>query len=177
LLIQYRHLCAFDLTSYGAALQMINQFVDDEGVKVFEVSPCGAAATLILLSKEVSVLQLLKAEAQKLFTDSISASVLIENLHADLLPVYLSQNKPILKKSLLVFENSFLSPLLQFADEILKKNISVVDFRLIRTFPVNAILTLTADSANALQTQMAPSFKTTVIENIQPALRSFYEIR
>lgn len=173
---QYNHLLAFDLSSYGAAFAIINQFVDDETVKVFEVSPCGVSANLILLAKESISLQIIKSEAIAIFQSQILSAALIENIHHDLLPVYLSQNKSTLKKSLIIFEGSSVAQGLALAQKALTEKMSLIDFRVIRTFPKNVVISVTADSSTPALSTEEFDFKKTHIENIQPSLKSFYEI-
>jgi len=173
---QYNHLLAFDLSSYGAAFAIINQFVDDEAVKVFEVSPCGPSAILILLSKDAISLQIVKSEVDVIYKSQILSSVLIENIHPELLPAYLSQNKTKLNNSLIILEGSFVAASLSLAQKALEEKNALVDFRVVRTFPKNVILTITAASVDQLVNSDAFDFKKTYIENIEPSLKSFYEI-
>ncbi|MBY0553342.1 hypothetical protein K2P97_02355 [bacterium] len=170
---QFKHLLAFDLASYGAALGIINQYVDDSLVKVFEISPCGSSATLILLSSDVVSLQIIKSQSESIFKSQILAISLVENVHEDLLLAYLSQNKTVLKNHLVVLEGSYVSSALEVANSLLKANETLVDFRIIRTFPKNVVLTFTN---NKIQSFEYKDFKKTIIENIQPVLKSYYEI-
>ena len=68
---KFNHLLAFDLSSYGAALSIINQFVDDQSTKVFEVSPSGQSAILILVSQDLIGLQVIKNEAISFYRSEI----------------------------------------------------------------------------------------------------------
>ncbi len=173
---QYNHLLVFDLSSYGAAFAMINQFVDDEAVKVFEVSPCGQAAILILLAKEIISLQIIKAEAAAIFSSQILATALIENIHADLLPTYLSQNKSPLNKAVAILEGSMIALGFSLAQKALLASNTLIDFRVIRTFPINVVITVSAESADSLVNSDGYDFKKTYIDKVQPSLKSFYEI-
>lgn len=173
---QYKHLLAFDLTSYGSALAVINKYVDDENVKVFEVSPCGQSAILILLAKEPMALQVVKTESLAMLKSQILESCVIENVHTDLLPTYLSQNKTSLQKVMAVLEGGLVSSGLFLANELLIEGLSLVDFRVIRTHPKNVVITVTANSAMAMAHFQNLDFKYTYIEDIQPALKAFYEI-
>jgi|GEM_PF-4881644 len=173
---QYNQLLAFDLSSYGAAFAIINQYVDDEVVKVFEVSPSGPSAILILLCKEIISLQIIKSQVASIYSAQILSVALIENIHEELLLTYLSQNKTKLKKSLAIYEGSFVSMGLVLAQKALVAKNSLIDFRVIRTFPKNVVLTVSVDSLGQLVSSDAFNFKKTYIENIQPSLRSFYEI-
>lgn len=176
MLKQFKHLVAFDLSSYGTALQIINHFVDDENIKVFEISPCGTSAILILVSQDLNALSVLKIEALSLFKQQILQSCLLENFHDELLPTYLSQNKIALSKNLIIFESTSLAKSLSLVDQHLKRKINLVDFRVIRTSPINVVLTFSAEEINQAAQNLDENFKMTVIENIQPSVRSFYEI-
>lgn len=173
---QYKHLLALDLTCYGAALAIINEFVDDEGIKVFEVSPCGQSAILILVAKESVSLQVIKAEATSIFKAEILSAVVIENIHEELLPTYLSQNNVALSKSLVILECSSVATGLRSADKLLKDKHTIADFRIIRTFPKNVILTISGENVGELSSFVNPGVKKTYIENVRSSLRSFYEI-
>lgn len=173
---KYRHLLSFDLTSYGAALAIVNRFVDGETVRDFELSPTGTEAQLILLSNEVMALQMVKTESQSYLGTQILDSVLVENTHEDLLPVYLSQNKTALGQHLAVLEFSSLSKSFLVAQSLLQKGVSLVDFRVVRTSPKNVIVTATADSAQAFDFLNVTSMRKTVLSDLQPSLKSYYEI-
>lgn len=170
---QFNHLLAFDLASYGAALGIINQYVDDASVKVFEISPCGSSSILILLSSDKVSLQIVKSQSESIFKGQILASVVVENIHNDLLPVYLSQNKTELKNNLLVLEGHYVSSALEIANEMLNAGESLVDFRIIRTFPKSVVLTFTSSTTKIFESK---DFKKTIIENVQPVLKTYYEI-
>ncbi len=172
---QYKHLLAFDLASYGAALGMINQFADDTTIKVFEVSPCGTSAILILLSADTMSLQIVKSQCETLFKSQIMSASIVENIHEDLLPVYLSQNKVELKSNLLILEGNWVSSAFELANTILLTGEQLVDFRIIRTFPKNVILTMTSTN-NEIEKIDSKDFKKTFIENLQPVLKSYYEL-
>lgn len=165
-----------DLTSYGAAFAIINRFVDDEGIKVFEVSPCGQAAILILLAKEINSAQILKSEIASFFKDQVLNIALIENSHADLLPTYLSQNKTSLSQNLLILEGSSIAVGLGLADKLLKQKHALVDFRVVRTFPKNVVISATAVNMIELLDIDCADFKKNYIENVETPLKSFYEI-
>lgn len=174
-MIQYKHLFAADLSSYGSALAIINKFVDDENVKVFEVSPCGQGGILLLVAKEILPLQILKSECEAMLKSQILNSCVIENCHEQLLKTYLSQNKTKLNKVMAVLEGSFVSSGLFLANELLNENLQLVDFRVIRTFPKNVVITVTAERAMAMAHFQNLDFKYTYIEDIQPSLKAFYE--
>ncbi len=172
---QYKHLLAFDLASYGAALSMINQFADDTTIKVFEVSPCGSSAILILLSTDIMSLKIMKSQSETLFKSQILSSSMVENIHENLLPTYLSQNKIELKSNLLILEGNHVSKAFELANLLLLLGEQLVDFRIIRTFPKNVILTLTS-TKNEIEKIDSNDFKKTFIENLQPVLKSYYEL-
>ncbi len=176
ILHQYKHLLVFDLSSYGAAFSIINQFVDDDSVKVFEISPCGQSAILILLSKETISLQIIKSEVTSIFGSQILSCVIIENLHADLLPTYLSQNKATLNKTLAILEGSSVALGFALAQKALDEKNILVDFRVIRTHPKSVLLTISAESLGLLVNTDSFDFKKTCIDAIQPILKSYYEI-
>ncbi len=173
---KYPHLLCFDLTCYGAALAIVNRFVDGEAVRDFELSPTGTEAQLILLSKDAMALQVVKTESQSLMGSQILETALIENLHEELLPAYLSQNKASLKKCLTVLEFSTLSQGLSAAQSLLAKGVSLVDFRVVRTSPKNVIITTASDSAEACDFIKLSPMKKTVMTDLQPNLKSYYEI-
>lgn len=172
----FKHLLALDLSSYGSALSILNKYADDESVKVFEISPCGQGAILILLAKDSMALQLVKSESTAMLKSQILDSYAIENFHGDLLPTYLSQNKTELKKVMAVLEGGLVSSGLFLANELLDEGISLVDFRVIRTHPKNVIITVTAASAMTMAHFQNLDFKYTFIEDIRPTLRSYYEV-
>lgn len=173
---QYKHLLVFDLSSYGSALAIINQFVDDDAVKVFEVSPSGQSAILLLVSKESVSLQIIKGEAASIFKSQVLSAAVIEDIHEELLTTYLSQNKTLLSKSIVILESSFVAEGLRLADQLLKAKHTLIDFRVVRTFPKNVILTVGSDNLNPSINIDCTNFKKTYIENIQPILKSFYEV-
>lgn len=170
---QYRHLLVFDLSSYGVALALINRYADDDAVKVFEVSPCGSAALLLLIAKEPMALSLIQAEAQKLYGAQILKSALISDLHESLLPTYLSQNDTAVSKHLAVLEFSALSDALSEAQKILKSGLELLDLRVVRTYPINVIVCLTSSDASRLPKESS-SGRTTLIENLQPVLKNYF---
>lgn len=173
---QHKHLLAFDLTSYGSALAIINQFVDDDAVKVFEISPCGSSATLILLAKDTVSLQIIKSEVLSYFMNQVLSSGFIENTHDELLVTYLSQNKPKVEKAMVILEGAFVSEGLEIADKALKNNNSLIDFRVIRTFPKNIVMTFSLKNISDFISVDKTSYKKTLIEDVQPLLKSYFEI-
>lgn len=173
---KYKHVLAIDLSSYGAALSIINQFVDDHSIKVFEVSPCGQTAILILASQDLLGLQVVKNEVAAFYRSEILEFSMIENIHEDVVPVYLSQNKPGVGHTLVIIEGPFVSTALKIADQLVKDGNILLDFRVIRTGPKNIILTIGTESAAFFDSFNYAGFKKTLIENIQPSLKAFFEI-
>jgi hypothetical protein len=170
---QYRHLLVFDLTSYGSALALINRYADDQSVKVFEVSPCGSAALLLLVAKEIQELQIIQSEAQKLFAPQILKSALISEIHENLLPTYLSQNKNSISEHLAVLEFSNLSDALVCSQQVLQSGAELLDLRVVRTYPINTIVCLTGSGLGELIKKFS-SARTTLIENLQPAVKEYF---
>lgn len=171
---QYKHLLSFDLTSYGAALGLINQFVDDEAIKVFEVSPVGNSAQLILLAKDLVSLQVVKAQSESILKSQVLDSCLIENINENLLPTYLSQNKTNIAKNIAVFEGTYVSAGLLLAQKLLMGRAALLDFRIVRTNPKNVILTATSDQSGIYDGIDIGHFKKTIIENVQSTLKNYY---
>lgn len=175
-LFKYKHLLSLDLSSYGAALAIINQFVDGEIIRDFEVAPCGASAQIILLSQDDMALELVQAQLGTLLASQILKSALIKNIHSDLLNCYLGQNKPQIEKSILVLETCFLSSGLKAGQSLLVQNIQIVDFRVVRTNPKNVIVIATAVTGNVFSDMSFEDCKVTVIDPVDKALRQLFEI-
>lgn len=172
---KYNHLLSFDLTSYGAAMSIVNQFVDRDAVRDFELSPCGAGAQLILLARDAMTLNVLRGEAEALFKSQIIDSSVVENLHTNLLETYLAQNKVSVDAHLLVLEGSSLSEGFSLADKLLKNSLNVLEFRMIRGASKNVMITATDNSLNKLSEFGCGSFKKTIIENVQSTLKSYWQ--
>lgn len=171
-------LLVLDLSSYGSALAIINQFCDGQSVEVFELSPVGTAAILILEIKDRIAGTLLKNEIFSFYKSSILSSRLIENYDPNLLKVYLSQNQAEVSTHLLVQEFSFVSEALAGAQGLIIQNLVIVDLRVIRTFPMNVILTATSsnlDKLVELKNVGAPR-TATIIEKVEPTLKEYYQI-
>ena len=164
------------MSSYGTALAILNQFADGENVKDFEVSVCGNSAQLILLAQEMVSLQIIKGESQALFKSQILDVQIIEDIHSELLPIYLSQNKPQVQNSMAIFEGAFVSTGLQLLQQALVNNLGVVEFRIIRTFPKNVILVLTSADIKNFQKVFSVDFKMTQINKAENILKSYFEI-
>ena len=171
-------LLVLDLSSYGSALAIINQFCDGKGVEVFEVSPVGTAALLVLEIKDRIASTLLKNEIYSFHKSSILSFRLIENYDLKLLKVYLSQNQDLVLNHLLVQEFSFVSEAFAVAHELTSQNINIVDFRVIRTFPMNVILTSTSQSLDQLVKvkNVGVPRASTIIEKTEPVLKEYYQI-
>ncbi len=178
LLFNYRHLIAVDLTSYGSALALINQFSDDDGIKVFEISPLGSGALLILMAKEVTAAAILKNQIQSQMNPSVLNLCLIEKAHENLLKTYLSQTTSKVAKSMLIIESSFVSEALGIANKLLHDTIELLDLRVVRTFPSNSIITATHDSSEKLLLagQANQTAKFTLITDVHPVLKNYFEV-
>lgn len=170
-------LLILDLSSYGVALSIINQFCDDKDVRVFEVSPIGTVALLVLLVKEKTLAAILKNEIFSFYKNSVLSMRLIENFDPQILMVYLSQNKAEVLKNILVQEFSFVSEAFAAAQLLLEKKISLIDFRVVRTYPLNAILISTsAEIESLIQIKSQVSGKTqTLIEKTEPTLKAYFQ--
>ncbi len=171
----YNHLLSFDLTSYGAAMSIVNQFVDHEEVRDFELSPCGSGAQLILLGRQAISLSVLRGQAESLYKSQIIDSSVVENIHPQLLETYLAQNKVSVDAHMIIFEGSSLSEGFSLANEILNKSLNVLEFRMIRGASKNVMITVSDNNLNLLTEISCGTFKKTVIENIQTPLRSYWQ--
>lgn len=171
----FKHLIAFDLSSYGAGFALVNRFADGENVRSFELSPCGSGAQLILLGKESLPLQFIEKEAHANFGSQILDCQIVENMNPQLLPAYLAQNKVKIQSALLILEGSSVSRALCLAQKFLNAGADVIDFRVLRTFPKNVVLTVTGPANTLLSGAGDENFKQTYIENPEPSVRSFFE--
>lgn len=176
--IQFKNLLVLDLFSYGSALGIINQFVDDDQIKVFEISPIGSAAVLILWVRDFLTASILKKEIESQFKSSLHSVSLIENLHEELLPIYLSQKQGLLCKKMLIVESNNLADSFSAADSGLKESYGLVDFRVVRTYPKNVILIFSADhfKTSFIESLQQKDFHLTQIDQLNPALKSYFEI-
>lgn len=172
------HFLIFDLTKIGAAYQMINSFADEQAVRVFEISPVGNQALLILSCKDLISAQLVYNQCLSLYRSDVLASVIIENVNDSILNAYLSQQKPNLSSNILVIETQYFSHAFDAAKKLVQADIAVVDFRAVRTSPANLILTSTSSSPEILNQFMSKnSFtKMTLIPDLQPVLKAYFEI-
>ncbi|MBC7465479.1 MAG: hypothetical protein H7256_05755 [Bdellovibrio sp.] len=175
---EFKNLLVFDLTKLGAAYQIINSFVDDEVVHVFEVSPLGTSAVLILASNDIITLKFIEKECQAFFKSDILNMAFLENVDEKIIEAYLSQNQTAVQKHLAIVEENSFAGAFQVANHALKQGIHIVDFRVVRTSIPNLILTLTSDSIEILSQLAQPQqlLKLTVIENSQKPLKSYFEI-
>lgn len=173
---QYNHLLAFDLTSYGAALTLVNQFVDNDSCRDFEVSPCGVQAQVILLFRDVLSLKVVRENAASFLKSQVLDVQTVENIHPSLLPCYLSQTKAELQKKLYIFEGASVASGLVLMQDLLKQGAAPVDFRIVRTSPKNVIVAVTSHDQLNAGTADRLQFKTTVIDSIQPSLKEFFQI-
>lgn len=176
-LINYKHLLALDLSSYGSALAIINQFCDDDQIKVFEISPVGYAGLLILLIKEETAADILKNEVISFFKSNLLSVELLKNFDSRILEIYLSQNKSEVSTSLLIQEFSFVSQAFKAAHALLVKDIQLIDFRVIRTYPLNAILISTAiEGTHLIQHKDQLGLRSSMlIDHVEPVLKQFFQ--
>jgi len=172
---QFNHLIAFDLSSYGAALALVNQFVDNDGCRDFELSPCGTSAQLILLVRDALALKVMREQASSILKSQILDIQTVENINSQLLPCYLSQSKTALQQKLYVFEGTFVASGLALMQELLGQGAKPMDFRVVRTAPKNVILTVTSEASLDIAAATRLQFKSTVIDSIQPALKEFFQ--
>ena len=168
----------FDLTKLGTAYQIINSFVDGENIQVFEISPIGLQSVLILMSKDLILLQLVHNQSLSLYKSEILSSAIIENIDAKILDPYLSQQNAKLKSNLLVFETNTFSSAFVKAKQLTDSDLVIIDFRAIRTSPPNLIIVATSDSIEKLNNFMDQNsnVKMTVIPKIENPLKSYFEI-
>ena len=174
---RYKHLVCFDLSSYGAAAAILNRFVNGENILDFEISPIGTQAQLVLLFEDHISMQVVHGESQAMFKSEILNSAALENIQSELLSTYLGQNKTEPKKHICILESGSLASAFEVAKRAFNQGLSVLDFRVVRTSPKNVILVLSGDSTNDLAQFNSAGMKMSLIENIQPRLRSYYEIK
>lgn len=170
------NLLVFDLTKLGAAYQIVNMFTDSEAIHVFEISPIGTQAVLILMSKDLILLQLIQNQCQSLYAADILSSSLVEKVQSHVLDPYLSQQKPHIESNLLFVETTFFSTAFKTAQNLVDKGLFILDFRAVRTSPPNLILTATSESVEKLNQFMLdyPQEKMTLIPKVQKKLKSFF---
>lgn len=171
----------FDLSKLGTAYQIINSFADSENLQVFEICPLGAQAVLILISKDLILLQLVHSQAVSLHKSDILNSVIIENVDSRILNPYLSQpSQPSteMKSNLLVLETNGFTTAFANAKQLVDADIDIIDFRAIRTCPPNLIITATSDRIEKLSefVNQDTSSKVSIIPKVQSSLRSYFEI-
>ena len=171
----YSHILCLEFYSYGAALAALNETVNDNSIKAFEVSPAGSLGLLILVSNSLSELKAAQGLIQKNHIATLANSSLIEAANENLLMTYLSQNKPNLKPHLAVYEFGFFGQALTFANQALSKGFDLVDFRVIRTAPLNAIVFVSSEKKEGLSL-LSPSFgKKQIILNTTDVLKSYFQ--
>ena len=168
----------FDLTKVGAAYQIINSFVDNEVVHAFEISPIGAAALLILNSKDQIALQFIFKQCQSIYQADILYSAYLKEIDATVIEAYLSQNKPEVKKHILMAEAQSFSEGFVLIQNLSQAGFQILDFRAVRTSPPNLIISATTNDVEVAQ-EFLKSYsqaKITFIENVQKPLKQYYEI-
>ncbi|OFZ28436.1 MAG: hypothetical protein A2622_04870 [Bdellovibrionales bacterium RIFCSPHIGHO2_01_FULL_40_29] len=172
------HLIIFDLSKLGSAYQLINSFVDERTVFVFEVSPVGDRALLILSCHDLISSQLIFSQAQSLFQSEILKSTLIENVENDVVLAYLSQKQSPCRSHFLILEENYFSLAFKKAQELFRSGVEIMDFRAIRTNPPNLVVTMTHDSVDFLNSMLMKleSGKATIVADVQPSLKAFFEI-
>ena len=176
-LSSFNHLATFDLSKVGTAYQIINSFVDDQVIHVFEISPMGSRAVLILVSQDLISLQVVYNQVLSMHKADILISTCIEMISPKILETYLSQNRTQMAASLLIVETDSFSMAFDFGQKLALKNIELVDFRVVRTGPPNIIITATG-SSEALNIFLTASscVKTTLIDQVQKPLKAYFEI-
>ncbi len=180
-LINSENFLVFDLSKLGTAYQIINSFVDSETLHVFEISPIGAQAVLILMSKDLVLLQLVHGQSLSLYKTEILNSVIIEKVDSKILNPYLSQpslpNTEV-KSNLLVLETNGFGAAFTKAKQLVDSGLDIIDFRAIRTCPPNLIITATSDSIEKLSmfVNQDTTSKVSIIPKVQKSLRSYFEI-
>ncbi len=175
---KYKNLLVLDLTSYGAAFAVLNRFVDDEQVKVFEISPIGQKAVLMLLLQDEITATILQKEIKIFFSNEIISSGLIINFDQKVLETYLSQKQEAVLSQLCIAEFSVVSDAFLWLHRILKQNINLVDFRIIRTSLLNVIITISSnDSSWHKQIEQATTCgKLHFIDKVEAVTRSYFEL-
>ena len=171
------HFAIFDLTKIGAAYQVINSFVDDETILAFEICPLGSQAVLMLSSKDLIALQFVYNQCLTLHKSDILNSICIENLAPGILDAYLSQNKPQVAGSILIAESESFATAFGFAHKLAAQQVSLLDFRVVRTSPPNLIITATGSTVVLKEFVTSDSvIRTTLIDQVQKPLQAYFEI-
>lgn len=168
----------FDFAKVGTAYLIINSFVDEVVIQVFEISPVGGRAVLILRSADKLALEFIYQQCLTLHGSDILECAFIDELDENIVACYLSQNHPTLKKNLFVVEERFVSKAFLIAKSLLEEGLVLIDFRVVRTDPPNIIITSSDDSIDRLSLFMQSNklLKSTIIENVQKPLQSFFQI-
>jgi len=177
-LTEFKHLLVLDLTKIGTAYQMINSFVDDEAVHVFEISPIGTNAVFILGANDLITLQLVQQQAVSFFKSDILNIRLIDDVHPTVLLAYLSQSSVALNKHIAVIEETSFALAFHAAQTAAKLGVGLVDFRAVRTGVPNLMITLTSDSIEKLAKagELSSLSKFTMINDVQKPLRAYFEV-
>lgn len=171
-------LAIFDLTKIGTAYQIINSFVDNQVVQAFEISPIGTAALLILSSKDQISLQFIFKQCHSIYQTDILDSAYLSQIDAAVIEAYLSQNKPEVKKHILMAETQSFSEGFILIQKLSQAGLQILDFRAVRTAPPNLIISVTTNEIEKAQEFLKAysHAKMTFIENVQRPLRQYYEI-
>ncbi len=171
-------IAVFDLAKIGTAYLIINSFVDEAVIQVFEVSPIGGRAVLILRSADSMALEFAYRQCLTLHKADILNHSFIPQLDENIMSCYLSQNHPTLKKHLFVAEEHFLSTAFNIATSLTEEAFTLIDFRVVRTDPPNIIITSSDDSIERLNLFMQKNnlLKATLIANVQKPLQAYFQI-
>lgn len=171
------HFAIFDLSKVGTAYQIINSFVDEVTIHVFEICPLGSQAVLMLSSNDLIALQFIYNQCLTMHKADILNSAIIADLNSEIIETYLSQNKPQVAESILIVESEAFSAAFKFAKELAVAKVSLIDFRAVRTSPPHLIITATG------KTEVLAGFvnsnsmvKTTLIDQVQKPLKGYFEI-
>lgn len=172
-----KNLIVIDLCNLGSAYSIINRFVDSEVTEVFEVSPMGTGSILILNVQDAVSGEIIFNNIRKEYKADIQNISLITGIQEMAVKVYLSQFQSPILKNILIIESTQVSKIFSIADVAANNaNIGLVDFRVVRTNPCNAILVLTSDNVVDLMSFKNLGAKTTIINDVQNSVKEFFEI-
>lgn len=172
-----KNFLVLDLSNLGSAYSIINRFVDNENIEVFEISPIGTAALLILNVNDSISSQLLYNNIKNEYKSDLMSMALITDIEPSVVKTYLSQSQAQIQKNLLILESSEVSRMFSVAQNAATKGtIGLVDFRVIRTNPCNAVLVITSDQISNLMTFKDFGVKTTLINDVQNSVKEYFEI-
>ena len=178
LLSNLGHFIIFDLTKLGTAYQIINSVVDGDTIKTFEISPLGSQAVLILVTKDLISAQLILNQCLSLYKSDITDAAIIENVDQNILGPYLSQNVPQIQQAMLIAESNSFARAFSTAKKFVTSEISIVEFRVIRTGPPSLVLITTSTSIEKLNIfmQTNQNAKMTLIPEVQKSVVSLFQV-